>query len=335
MYKLNLKNILDSPFFNELQDQMSVVTGISINTVDYKGTPLMRHSCCPPFCQAIRNHPVVGKRCQKCDALAGLEAVRQGKPFAYFCHCGLVDVAVPVLFGDQYLGAVILGQVRLPQKDRCEDIHPLIREVTHFATDCPEMAEELSDFYEQLPEMEYGRILDAAQLISMILFYIVSRKVDHRNDQITYEWMLNNGTYLHMSRVYNGIEPPVQGLRAAGLQKKAAEEERLPVPHSSVVYPAVRYIHRHLREKISLNSMANLCHLSPSYFSRVFQRDVGENFNEYVNRFKVQAAKEMIRNTNQSVSVIASSLGYRDTSYFIKVFKKIENMTPQEYKNRA
>ena len=81
--------------------------------------------------------------------------------------------------------------------------------------------------------------------------------------------------------------------------------------------------------------MANLCHLSPSYFSRVFQRDVGENFNEYVNRFKVQAAKEMIRNTNQSVSVIASSLGYRDTSYFIKVFKKIENMTPQEYKNRA
>ena len=330
MIKLELKKVLESPFFNELQDQVSLVTGVSINTVDYKGAPVLERSCCMPFCQLIRNHPVLGKRCLKCDALAGLEAVRQEKSFAYLCHCGLVDVAVPILYDDQYLGAVILGQTRLPASDEQADIQRLIGEITDVEKEYPEMKRELKVLYEQLPEVDYGRILEIAELVSMILFYIISQKVDHHNDRLTYEWMLNNGTYPHASRTSSAVED--RNRLAAQIK---SGEEALPVPHCSVVYPAVRYIHRHPKERVSMQAMADLCHLSSSYFSRAFQREVGENFNEYVNRYKIQKIKEVIRTSNQSISAIAASFGFRDNSYFIKVFKKFENMTPQEFKKHS
>lgn len=331
MLKLELRKIMESPFFNELQDQVSLVTGVSINTVDYKGAPVLERSCCMPFCQLIREHPVLGQRCLKCDALAGLEAVRQNKTFPYLCHCGLVDVAVPILFGDQFLGSVILGQVRLAGSQDEAEIQPLIREVTDLEREYPQRQQELTELYQQIPEMTYGRIMEITELVRMITLYIISQKVDHHNDRLTYEWMLNNGTYPQISRVYPGGE---EVSRAGGFPQPP-REEALPVPHSSVIYPAVRYIHRHPRERISLNAMADLCHLSPSYFSRTFQREVGENFNEYVNHHKIRQAKEMMKTTNQSIAAIAGVLGFRDTSYFIKVFKKYENMTPQEFKKHS
>ena len=334
MVKFELRKILDSPFFSELQNQMALVTGVSINTVDYKGTPLLKNSGCSAFCEAIRNHPVSGPRCRKCDALAGLEAVRQDQPYAYFCHCGLVDVAIPILFGDQYLGAVIFGQVRLSEENRTEEIHRLIREKTNIETDCPEITRDLLAGYEALPIMEYERIMEVAELIHMIISYIVAQRATHYNDRITYEWMLNNGTYPHNSRAFDMVEEYAHHGHHLRIRQQEEPENALPVLPNSVIYPAVSYIHQHPKEKISMQSMADLCHLSPSYFSRIFQRDVGENFNEYVNHQKVLQAKDMIRNTNQSISAIASSLGFRDTSYFIQVFKKFENITPQEYKTR-
>ena len=57
----------------------------------------------------IRENPGSRKRCYRCDALAVLEAVRLEKPYIYLCHCGIVDVAVPVMVGDKYLGAVMFG----------------------------------------------------------------------------------------------------------------------------------------------------------------------------------------------------------------------------------
>lgn len=331
MFNLSLKEIYSSAFLCELQEQISVVTGVSIHIVDYKGVTLTNHSRSCEFCQAIRNHPAAGKRCRKCDALAGLEAARRGTPFAYFCHCGLLDVAIPILFNNQYLGAIILGQVRLYRKEEAASVLPLLAETTCLVTDCPGIAQELSKFYAQLPEMEYSRIMEIAKMTGMIFYTIISEKEKHHNECLMYEWMMKNGTYPQSPRnTFENMQAHYKTSQAVQMQ-----ENSLPVPPDSVLYPAVRYIHKHPKEKITMNAMANLCHLSPSYFSRLFKRETGENFREYVNQLKIQKSKEMMRNTNQSVSSISNVLGFRDLSYFIKVFKKSENITPYEYQKRC
>ena len=78
--------------------------------------------------------------------------------------------------------------------------------------------------------------------------------------------------------------------------------------------------------------MAKLCHLTPSYFCRVFSRLTGETFVDYVNRQKVTWAKKMLQDPNATVSQVAAELGYVDTSYFIRVFKRYEGTTPLVYR---
>lgn len=183
---------------------------------------------------------------------------------------------------------------------------------------------DLLEMYERLPEMEYKRIVQIADLLNSLVHYIVDRSVKSRNQAETYQWLLR----------LNSDSP--DGVAIQGLNEPApaeiAEPDQSVVSKSSVVYPAVVYIDNHPKEMVTMQAMADLCHLSPSYFSRVFSRDVGENFINYTNRQKVKLAKKLLRETNQSVSQIAGELGYQDTSHFIKIFKRFEGTTPMIYR---
>lgn len=104
------------------------------------------------------------------------------------------------------------------------------------------------------------------------------------------------------------------------------------IRHNSPVYPALTYIENHRREEISMKDMAKFCHLSPSYFSKLFFKETGENFTDFLNRKKVEWACEKLSGSSDSITKIALELGFQDASYFIKVFKKYANTTPGLYR---
>ena len=323
---LDLKSILDIPLWEEIQDELARLTGTAIITIDYKGNPITKHSCRTDFCSVIREDPVLRKRCCRCDALAGLEAVRMGKPYIYLCHCGVVDAAVPVTVGNRYLGAVMFGQVRIPDGDTDAKVERLVSEVSSFQTGSESDRQDLIEMYDRLPEMEYKRIVAIADTLNAIVNYIVDRAVNSENEAMTYKFLLQN------SNIQNAAAfSEIQGLKAPELEWGDFPVER-ELPKSSPIYPAVAYVHNHRQEMVTMNDMARLCHLSPSYFSRLFRREMGENFINYVNRIKVQWAKERLRSSNDSVVQIAQELVYMDSSYFISVFKKFEGTTPLAYR---
>ena len=124
-----IESVLDIPLWEKMQDRLAELTGTAIICIDIKGNPVTKHSGRTEFCSIIRENPISRKRCFRCDALAGVEAVRRGRPYVYLCHCGIVDVAVPVMVGDIYLGAVMFGQVRLLNKDREKAVR-LVNEIS-------------------------------------------------------------------------------------------------------------------------------------------------------------------------------------------------------------
>lgn len=325
--ELDLKSLLDIPLWETVQDQLARLTGTAIMTVDFKGNPLTKHSCRTEFCSVIRESPVGRKRCFRCDSLAGLEAVRLGRPYIYLCHCGILDVAVPVTVGNRYLGAVMFGQVRLPKEENGAKVERLISESISFQPDDDPSHQDLLALYNQLPEMEYSRIVEIADLISALVKYIIDRAMRRRNEALTYEFLLHGGTEQAVSQLYD--------MEELALSEEAPDsgEQKMP-SQSSPVYPAVEFVNTHRHEAVSMGDMAKLCHLSPSYFSRLFRREMGENFISYVNRQKVQWAKELLRQTSSSVSEIAAQLGYLDSSYFINVFKRFEGITPLAYRQK-
>lgn len=260
--KFDIKTILDIPRWEAVQDQLAKATGTAIITIDYKGTPITKHSMRTDFCNIIRENPISRKRCQKCDSLAGLEAVRLNQPFIYLCHCGIVDVAVPITVGDQYLGAVMFGQVRISNGSDA-GVERLVNEISSFHTDnvVSALQPDLRELYQRLPEMEYERIRGIAEMINAIVQYIVARAVDNRARMMSYEWRLRS---LPGDAPAVGADAPVEIHALTSAEEHISAEET--VQKSSVVYPAVVYIEEHLHEMIPMHEMASLCHLSRSYF---------------------------------------------------------------------
>ncbi|TYP74866.1 response regulator [Paenibacillus methanolicus] len=93
-----------------------------------------------------------------------------------------------------------------------------------------------------------------------------------------------------------------------------------------------RYIMEHLSENVSLVTMANHLYMNPSYFSRYFKKMTGVNFTDYVHRFKMNIALQMMRDKDATIEMISVQLGYSDRTYFSKVFKKYMGMSPGDFR---
>lgn len=92
------------------------------------------------------------------------------------------------------------------------------------------------------------------------------------------------------------------------------------------------YIENHIKEDISLNNIVESCAVSQGYLSRIFKNQFGISVMEYLHMRKIYLAKGYFYFTEESVSEIAFKLGYNESGYFSKVFKKYEHMTVKDYR---
>lgn len=96
--------------------------------------------------------------------------------------------------------------------------------------------------------------------------------------------------------------------------------------------PICAYIARHYPEPITLTELAQQFGFHPNYFSGAFRDMAGVSFQDYVMGLRLKEAKGLLRNSSLSVRQIALQVGYNSQSYFQRVFKKEEGVTPMEYR---
>ena len=94
----------------------------------------------------------------------------------------------------------------------------------------------------------------------------------------------------------------------------------------------LEYINLHYAEDLCLESMALMTETSPKYFSNFFKKAIGTNFVEYLNKVRIQHAKELLKNTDTLVSDIGEKVGYANSSTFTSTFKKYSGISPLEYR---
>ena len=299
---VSLSEILDMNQFQFIQDNLSVSLDLALLTVDYKGVPVTTHSACRAFCEKIRKIPYYQDLCQKCDSRGGLEAARVQKPYIYMCHMGIVDLAVPIIAENQYLGAMMAGQVRVTDKSSLE---PILN-IKHDTEKCKQYEELVKDYY-ALPILTYEKI----EAIGNTLFELSKVIVDRAILLMKSESMI--GTYVKES------------------VKKIMTRTEMPIQYI-FLKPAVEHIHQHCEQKIYLKEMASLCNISESYFSKSFHKAFGMSFTMYQNKLRIEKSEELLKNTSKNVNQISDELGFDHASYFIRLFKKIVGLTPFMYK---
>ena len=103
---------------------------------------------------------------------------------------------------------------------------------------------------------------------------------------------------------------------------------------SKEVIEAIKFVQRNYNSNISLKQVSKHVEISPNYLSSLFTKDLKMTFIEYINKIRIDKAKDMLMNTHLKAYEIAQNVGYNNESYFCRVFKKITGVRPSEYRKQ-
>lgn len=101
---------------------------------------------------------------------------------------------------------------------------------------------------------------------------------------------------------------------------------------SRPVDEARRYIDANCHTQLSLTMVAEMVHLSPAYFSKLFKNETGIGFSEYLVDIRIKKSRELLLHSDCSIRSIAEQVGYPDEKYFCRLFKKQVGIKPSEYR---
>jgi len=104
--------------------------------------------------------------------------------------------------------------------------------------------------------------------------------------------------------------------------------------YSHTIRYCLEYIHCNYSENISLDNLSQAVDISKSYLSMIFKQEMGINFINYLNQYRIERAKELLLGTNLKIYEIADQVGFSSPYYFSKVFKDMTNFSCKEYKDR-
>ena len=93
------------------------------------------------------------------------------------------------------------------------------------------------------------------------------------------------------------------------------------------------YIRNNYMKEISMQDAARMMNYSDAYFCKLFKQCFDQNFTSYLTGFRVNEAKKLLRDRSISVKDVSMQVGYYDSNYFAKVFKRITGMIPSEYRD--
>ncbi len=104
------------------------------------------------------------------------------------------------------------------------------------------------------------------------------------------------------------------------------------IKHIDVMRKAIDFIRRNYNKRITLEEVAQMVYLSPSYFSKLFKDEIGVTFNTYLNNVRIEKSKHLLLDNSVKLVDISGLVGFEDQSYFSKVFKNKTSMSPGQYR---
>jgi AraC-like DNA-binding protein len=124
----------------------------------------------------------------------------------------------------------------------------------------------------------------------------------------------------------------VLGMLVRECQPAATESGRTDAARRKQIRPVLSYVEEHCRERVTLEEVAEVVHLSPSRVRHVFRDVSGVGFKEYATRVRLAEAKRLLLATDLSVAEVAHTVGYTNVHQFYNVFHRYCALLPAEYR---
>jgi two-component system, response regulator YesN len=118
------------------------------------------------------------------------------------------------------------------------------------------------------------------------------------------------------------------------LEQADSEEEVQDNPaNSHIVRSALKYLEVHYAEKLTLTQLADKVFVSPWYLSKLLNKFTGMSFSDLLHQARIRKAEKLLDDPSLKIQDISDLLGYYDVTHFSRIFKKLKNMSPNEYRN--
>lgn len=327
--QFEIEQVLDLNKWETVQESIAVATHLAIILVDYRGRPVTKHSQVQPFCQLVRNHPKLSVHCEKCDSRGGLEAVRSGQPFIYRCHFDIVDMAIPIMIDNRYVGAIMAGEILL--EDEQEELEQVLQlSDQDFVRDFKREHQELIDQY---PRFSKENLKKSAVMLEKISEYIVSEAIKKDYLVKAYKQTLRMSKREEpLSEDSVDLEFVQKDIQHSKLESRLQVADGVYQAKNQLLQPAIDLVFENKGSHVDLATLAEVTNLSTSHLSRLLKEEFGETFSKMYGKLKIYWAKQLLETTDWSITEISDALGYIEPSYFIRRFKKITGMTPLNYR---
>ena len=136
-----------------------------------------------------------------------------------------------------------------------------------------------------------------------------------------------------MDEIKEALQTMAAKLGSLPKEDAAISEEQSHNAGSFIVNRAISYMTENYREKLTLQEVADCCYVSQWHLSKLLNRYAEKSFYDILNSIRIQAAKELLKDPSLKIGDISEMVGYADTAHFARTFKKLENMSANEYRN--
>ncbi len=124
------------------------------------------------------------------------------------------------------------------------------------------------------------------------------------------------------------------GIPEGTLEQTDSDEDVQDNPaNSHIVRSALKYLEVHYAEKLTLTQLADKVFVSPWYLSKLLNKFTGMSYSDLLHQARIRKAEKLLDDPSLKIQDISDLLGYYDVTHFSRIFKKMKNMSPNEYRN--
>lgn len=205
-----LKNFLDLDVLLTIQESFSTATGLGTVFADEFGNEIEEGSNYARFCKELHATREGREYCRLCNYHSGIRAHNLKRPFIYECHARLIDIAVPIIVNEQYMGAMMAGQVK------CSDGEFMVLEKMPCYYDWL-ANEDYKKLYMEVEAIPQKRIEAAAETLFVVVNFIVEKKIA----EITQEKLnRQNEKLIKEIKIRTELEKSLKEAKLQALQKQ-------------------------------------------------------------------------------------------------------------------
>ncbi|HEX2978730.1 MAG TPA: substrate-binding domain-containing protein [Anaerolineaceae bacterium] len=181
----------------------------------------------------------------------------------------------------------------------------------------------------QMPEMDGFSVLEqmrAQDRLRKIPVIVITGKVLSEDDMAR----LNRGVAAVLEKGLFNLDETVEHINLA-LERK----HRLSGEAQRLVRKAMAFIHEHYAESISRREIAQYVSISEDHLTFCFRQELGTTPIEYLQRYRVHQARRLLKDSESSISEIALNVGFSDSGYFSRIFRRITGMSPETFRRSS